>query len=301
MEPLLSPDVLVGSVDLTENNAFVVSVGGGGDTTGTIASVDEAWLYYEGGVNLLEVGWPGFYNRFEFQLGFALSTAAGSAVSVSVRAGTPQRTPFPWAGLKITTDTEFTLRVTSPAFTLDPRLFGLSPDDPDFGDVVIEAGEWHSPYSIGGVWRTPRRAVSKFGDTEYEQYDSGPEDQIRWRESTFRELLYGRVPAALVRKTRAAEDIRWARAAGLAHYDTNNNLERLWEETMALKKPFLVFHGHALAGTLEMPASGVEIARLRELEQRSKKSALWTDIQNRGEKYSVRLALEVLAGDHKHS
>lgn len=295
MGKIFESDTFIGCETLTgENNTLVVDVGGG-DVVIPLSITGDHWIYKETGANAIEADYPGIYNRV------ALVASLLTATTFTVGSGTSTRSPFPNSGLVITCTQDFTLRFTHPSFTLNPRVFGMNPDWPDFGDVSSTNGVWRSPYSVGNVWRAPWRATSKLPDTDREIYDSGREDQILWGEEVTREWKAARLPAALIRKTRAGEHVDWADIAALGFGDTNNNLERLWDETLSKKKPALLVHNHGIHGLLELPATGVEVVRLRDLEQRSKKSALLQNLKPQGERYDVSLLLEVLASTYNHS
>ena len=92
-------------------------------------------------------------------------------------------------------------------------VFGARP----LGAAPAIAQGYISPFELGHQVVFNRPASSKWINYQHEQYRIGKgreSYQYRWASDAIRRLVYARIPAAQVRRSRAAEADGWADAAG---------------------------------------------------------------------------------------
>lgn len=275
-------DRYAGLIELSStNNAFVIDRGSGEEIKTIPAG--EYWAYLSSG-HELEASYPGFYDAFLVAL---------ASTGASVQAGTPTRSPFLYGGLRLAhpADTSITFVTTSVNWTLDPTLLGI----PVGEDVASRSGAlWVSPFCRGGEWLTHKWALDKDSDKQHEQYSTGRQASYRWESKITRRILYSRMPAALVRTSRAGEHQAYADAALLALGDTHNNFERLWDSTLSKEREVLIFHNSADTASLGAGEEW-EVAQLALENQRDLLSACFSARQRRFEKYDLDLTFESLS------
>lgn len=153
-----------------------------------------------------------------------------------------------------------------------------------------------SPYSIGYQWLTPQRARDKRGNVRTEHYsvDSLTIPQgYTWREEKTRSYRYGRMPAALVRESRAREAAgSYANYAALVANDTNNNWERIWQQGRS-GAPLLVIWDEGEQG-LELNGHPWEAVVLIDPEQRQNLEGTLSEVRLLGESYSLEIRTRVI-------
>lgn len=281
-------DRFVGVIQITSsNNQFVIDVGSGPETKSI--GTGEYWAYLSAG-HELEADFFGFYDAF---------LTALDLTGATVSASTSLQSPLAYGGLRINTpnDASLTFLTSSNDWTLDPALLGI----PSGADVSeMKPNVWVSPFCRAGEWLTPRHAQDKDGDIEHEQFDTGRDAHYRWESTETKILTYNKVPAALVRTSRALENFAYADIAGLAFGDNHNTFERLWTSTLSKKKKVLILHNSAELTDLGAGAEW-EVARLFRKEQRDRLSSCFTARRRRLESFDIELAFESLARGYVRS
>ena len=235
-------------------------------------------------------------------LSAALSTACG--VAVSLEAASPTMSPqAPLTGLRLRASSAFSLDLSSPSWTLDRRLLGFGILDasvvsstPQGSDHVIT-----SPYGLWPVWVVPKVASAKLADPEHEQY--GAEGaSYRWRTRVPRVIEYQSLPAASVRRTRAAESALWAKSAGVGFGDIHGNYQTIWDEGLSKGLDVIVVHNEGRMD-LMVATHPYEVVRMRiETRARNVFSAAVTELdRGRGEVYDLAIPVDVVSGTYVHS
>lgn len=297
-------DWWVGARSLTSfNNTMVL------DHEGEIQTISlpTGWYWHyddRGNTPVIASAYPSLFKMLRETVSNALF---GDTVSVTTEACTPGLSVMPNSGLsiKLSDQSALTFMITHPSWTFPVDALGLSTLTPDYPqDVSVPDGtDYVSPYAIGGNWTTTGRASFKMADEFHEQYASGRRNEYRWGTDVLRTMSYMRLPAGIVRHTRAAEDIAWASRARAAMYDGNNTFQQLWRYALSRRKPALVVHNRASDHTLELPTAGVEALALEQEEQRARFSACVGKLpeERRGEFYKIELDTEVLYSTYIHS
>lgn len=273
-----------------EDSANVVE-GGAGTATVTAQTY---WPYFAPEVT----GYPALFTS----LSAALTTACG--VAVSLEAASPTTSPqAPLTGLRLRASAAFSLSFSSPSFTLDPRLLGFGAgQSTDVASVV--QGSDHvitSPFGIWPVWVVPRVASAKLADVRHEQYGAEG-SRYRWRTRNTRTIEYQSLPAAAVRRTRAAESSVWAKNAGLGYEDVHGNYQVVWDEGLSKGLDVILVHNEGRQD-LMVTSHPYEVVRIPLTEDAASRfSAVVTDLERqRGELYDIAIPIEVLSGTYEHS
>lgn len=241
----------------------------------------------------------GEYLGFFYRLQLAIN--AETTGTFTLASSTPASTPLVGSGVGLSGVAGFRLLFGDAAWTLPPELLGFGPDQD--ATVTDTAGEIVGPFTVASTWITPRHAVSKLVDIEHEQYRAGAgagRVQRRWSTTQRRTIQYPRLPAALVRASRAGESAQYATAAGLAFGDVNNAWQGIWD---ALSDNATVYLIHDVADTVGMDlgaAPNWERVRLSDEQMDSFGSTIEL-VQAQGEQYRVRAVVDLLESYYPHA
>lgn len=236
------------------------------------------WAY----MGVEKAGYPSFYKALFDLFGFDIF-----AVDV---VGLPAGSPIKKTALTLDGGGE-TFDVGAMHPSLRP-LFGFG----QWQETGLLVPRGVSPYSIGYQWLTPQRARDKRGNVRTEHYSVDsltiPEGYT-WREEKTRSYRYGRMPAAVVRESRAREAAgSYANYAALKANDTNNNWERIWRQGRS-GTPLLVIWDEGEQG-LELDGHPWEAVVLIDPEQRQNLESTLSEVRLLGESYSLEIRTRVI-------
>lgn len=278
-------------------NAIVVDEGGGNVIVEVEVSANLPKTYWYHNDNSSQVSdYPQFVQDLEDQL-----NANGSLSNTyTLSANTPTNSDITNSGLRISADGSFTIRFTSPDFTMDPRLLGFpmyyNTDTASDGSDNVD-----SPASYFGAWFAPVVADDHRREPYSIQADSDSSTDrysIRWDANSRRRNEYFDVKGAHVFRNRA-DIASEATRAGLPQEDNNNALEDLWRQSNVLRSgidsDILVVYNNT---NPQLSATGTdwEIVRLVDNRQRTEffRSVI-NDIRNsKGETYEVTFTTEII-------
>lgn len=290
------PDRWIGQIKLTSTTRTLVMSEAGGAPFSISITAGTYWLYDGAAVG----GYPPFFTS----LLNAIHAANGSNV-YGVRPITSPISPAPWAGWELYrvsgTDT-FSLRLDSVSWTLDRRVLGFAADDTTQADSDVMA-RIQSRRCAWGQWVPLDIAADKRADSTTESFgasSSGRPDAIYvWANDTARRFEYLRLPAANVRRTRAAELPEYATRASKAYGDTHGTWQDLWDQA-AGGAVLLIRHNDG-AQHLTLSGSSWEAVQLAQPEQRTSFEATLREATRMGELYDVIPTCLVLDGTYEHS
>lgn len=291
-------DRWIGKVTLgPTTRTLVMSEAGGAPFTVSLTAGDY-WLY-----DGADVG-GGDYSPFFTALLTAIHAANGANI-YGVRPITSPLSPYPWGGLelyRISGADSFSLRLDSGSWTLDRRLLGYAAGDTTRADSDAQA-RIQSRRTVWGQWVPMHIAADKRADSTTEGFSASssglPISIYVWASDTIRDVEYLRLPAAAVRRSRAAELPEYAARAGKAYGDTHHTWQDLWEQ-MSGGGVVLIRHndGHA---HLTLDGSEWEVVQLATPEQRGSFEATLREASKVGETYDVAPTLYVLSGTYEHT
>lgn len=293
--PYLS-DMWFGCVQITSQNDTIVFLSTGSPVLVTIPH-GRYWLH-DGQNAAYEASYPSLYRQImsSWPVGFL-----GPGALITGEAIQPTLSTNPLGGLRLFfgTTVDVTLSPGHASWTFPLAPLGMSIDDP--ADVDVVDGEYASPYSIGGNWRTHQRAQRKLADTRHEQYALGQLDQYRWRTDDLRVIRYTRMPAGMVRESRAGEFTQYATKANRGWRDNGDTFQTLWNDTLSRKHPAILVHNAGYAAPLTVPSEGVEVVYLDDQGQRDVFTACIELVRPTCELYDVQLTLLVTDSTYRHT
>jgi hypothetical protein len=290
------PDRWIGSITLTATTrTLVMSEAGGAPFTVNITA-GIYWLYDGAAVG----GYPPFFAAL-----LAAIHAANGANVYGVRPITSPISPAPWAGWELYrvsgTDT-FSLRLDSGSWTLDRRVLGFAADDTAQADSDGSA-RIQSRRCAWGQWVPLDIAADKRADSLTEGYSASsagrPTSVFVWASDTQRRFEYQRLPAANLRRSRAAELAEYATRASKAFGDTHGTWQDLWEQA-AGGGVLLIRHNDG-AQNLTLDGSSWEAVQLATQEQRASFEATLAEAARMGETYNAVPTCLVLDGTYEHT
>lgn len=290
------PDRWIGSITLTSTTRTLVMSEAGGAPFSVSLTAGTYWLY--AGVQV--GGYPAFFAA----LLAAIHTANG-ANTYGVRPITSPVSPAPWAGwelYRVSGSDAFSLRLDSGSWTLDRRVLGFDAADTTRADSDALA-RIQSRRCMWGHWVPLDIAADKRADSLTEGYSASstgrPTSVYVWANDTQRRFEYLRLPAANVRRSRAAELPEYASRASKAYGDTHGTWQDLWEQA-AGGGVLLIRHNDG-AQNLTLSGSSWEALQLATQEQRASFEATLREATRMGELYDVIPTCFVLDGTYEHS
>lgn len=289
-------DRWVGQVTLTATTRTLVMSEGAGSPFNVSLPESALWLY-----DGAQVGaYPPFYTA----LLTAIHAANGSNV-YGVRPVTSPLSPYPWGSLelyRVSGSDTFSLRLDSGSWTLDKRLLGFAATDTTRADSDAQA-RIQGRRCLWGQWVPPVIAADKRCDVRVESFSASsagrPLSTYQWAQDTVRRFEYRRLPAAAVRRSRAAELPEYAARAGKAYGDTSGTWQDLWDQAAAAGV-LLVRHNDG-DSNLTLSGGAWEALQLATEEQRASFEATLEEASRVGEMYDVIPSCFVLSGTYEHS
>lgn len=204
----------------------------GGAATLVTLTAGTYWTYNAVSSSEEITGYPSLY----LEITDKLDAVAGSTNTYSFQAAAPVGTSLEdYRALRLVRDTgsdTFSLDFSSPAFTLDKRLFGVAADYAT--DELSSSGVIGPLGQLYGQWVSPRRPSMKISNAKV-KINLSTEDTARddlyvmeWTARRRRVFVYRHIPAAWVHKKRAG-DLDYAEVAGLVQGDTRQAFEHVWD------------------------------------------------------------------------
>jgi len=290
-------DRWIGKVTLTPTTRTLVMSEGAGAPFVVNLTAGAYWLYD---------GTPmGDYPPFFAELLTRIHAANGTNV-YGVRPITSPLSPYPWGGLELYrisgTDT-FSLRLEDVGWTLDRRILGY--DEPDNVRADSDGqSRIQSRRTVWGQWVPSHIAADKRADSTTEGFSAAstarPIGVYVWARDTIRDVEYLRLPAAAVRRSRAAELPEYAARCGKTYGDTHHTWQDLWEQLSA-GGVVLIRHNDGHSSFALGGGASWEAVQLAAPEQRASFEATLREASKIGETYDVAPTLYVLSGTYEHT
>jgi len=220
----------------------------------------------------------------------SLNNDTGLNNTYEITANTPTGSSLNNSGITITRATgtdNFSIRWTNGSTTLDPRLLGWGDSPSNTGYATSH----DSPYSLWGVWQSPKAAQDKRREPrQIAQRSDGSSNaaSVIWDTPLERRLEYSAIYGAHVWNDRA-DTAAFADDAGLPTNDVYNALYDLWFESARAGEQLLFSPDDGGDANWNIGTSYEWVVFLQ-----SKRDNFWENLEDQegGEKYKIMMAID---------